>query len=526
MIQKAVVVSIFSILLLHPIAFAQNPFIKTFCDTTNSNSGQSILLTLDSGIIIVGSKDTCALLIKTDRNGDTLWTSYFNGGVWTMGTSVVETSDSGYMVFGSIRNNGQGYSDAYLAKLDNSGHFMWSKSLSRYSIGDYSIGNSIIQAVDSGYVLTGRTTNSSGFDIFLAKVDDNGSLVWSKRLGDANNSSECSALCKTFDGGYALTGLIYNASTHIGSALLIKTNGYGDTLWVKHFQVPGWPGYFMYSIVQDFDSGYVLAGNINASGPGGALDLSIMKTDSQGNLLWAKRYGGANSDRAYSIKQTSDSMFVIVGMSNSFGSGDWDIYMLKINGSGDTLFTKRIGNALDEMGYSLVKMSDQSLLITGLIGRAVQGKCKVLLVKTDSSGTSGCLESRTSTTVSPLFPVTISNSLPISFYGVLSNTTSHFYSGISTATFCSNVGLQEMARSETKIQVFPNPARNLITFRSYNFPKHPVVEIYDVYGKLLLTESFLGNDAIVDLTALANGLYVYKLVGQQIFQSGKFILFK
>lgn len=289
---------------------------KTF-GGTGDEDGRSVQQTSDSGYIITGSiYPREVLLIKTNATGNTLWTKTFYGGYRGAGYSVQQTFDSGYIITGY----GQTYSDSdpyvWLIKTDTSGNMVWSKTLG----GGH--GYSIQQTQDSGYVVTGWEYimyPSVSYDLFIRKASKSGSTVWSKLFATGNDDYGRS-VWQTSDGGYIVTG--YTSTWSGGAGWLIKVDAAGIELWDKRFGGTYTGGF---SVQQTFDGGYIITGRTESY----VADVYLVKTDSLGDTLWTRTYGGSNNDYGYSVQQTSDSTYIVAGYTESFGAGGSDVYLIK-----------------------------------------------------------------------------------------------------------------------------------------------------------------------------------------------------
>lgn len=152
-----------------------------------------------------------------------------------------------------------------------------------------------------------------------------------------------------------------------------------DTLWTRTYG--GTHGDFGWSVQQTTDGGYIISGWTYSFGPGtpDSCNIYIVKTDSLGDTLWTKAFGGTGDDRGYEVQQTTDGGYVVVGITKSFGGGDHDLWLLKIDMNGDTLWTKTYGGAGYEYGCSIQLTSDGGYIICGEFGG-------IWLLKTDANG--------------------------------------------------------------------------------------------------------------------------------------------
>jgi len=141
----------------------------------------------------------------------------------------------------------------------------------------------------------------------------------------------------TSDSGQIIVGSTDGFGAGSADVFLAKTDANGDLEWSKTYGgIAADNGYF---VQPTWDNGYIVLGETQSSGAG-LEDIFLIKTDSVGDTLWTKTYGGAALDIAYQVKQTNDSGYVLVGYTASFGSGADDIYVIKTDANGDTLWTK------------------------------------------------------------------------------------------------------------------------------------------------------------------------------------------
>jgi len=243
---------------------------------------------------------------------------------------------------------------------------------------------SVQHTSDGGYILAGWTDSfgAGDWDIFLIKTDANGNIIWAKTYGGTYTDGAYSVQ-QISDGGYIVAGLTASFGTGYGDIFLIKTDANGNIIWAKTYGGTGWDG--AYSVQQTSDGGYIVAGWTTSFGAGGR-DFFLIKTDANGNIIWAKTYGGTNDDNAYSVQQTSDGGYIVAGMTWSFGAGDWDIFLIKTDANGNIIWAKTYGGTDDEEAYSVQQTSDGGYIVAGWTTSFGAGGYDIFLIKTDASG--------------------------------------------------------------------------------------------------------------------------------------------
>jgi hypothetical protein len=192
-----------------------------------------------------------------------------------------------------------------------------------------------------------------------------------------------SSVQQTSDGGYIITGYTDLFGTGNNDAYLIKTDASGDTLWTKSYGGSGLDE--MNSVQQTSDGGYILAGRTSSFGAGW-WDAYLIKTDSAGNVLWTRTYGGTNDDDARSVQQTTTGGYIVLGGTQSFGHGGWDAYLIRADSNGDTLWTRTYGGTDLDAGNSVQQTSEGGYILAGTSYSFGAGNGDVYLIKTDSSG--------------------------------------------------------------------------------------------------------------------------------------------
>jgi len=303
--------------------------------------GTSIDEASDGGFIMAiltysYSSSSDILLVRTNSKGDTLWTKRFDDAINTMiGMSVQQTSDGGFIVFGNV--NGNSLNDGLVIKTDADGDTLWTY---RYDYSGEQLGRAVRETKDGSYIFAGKSqVHPPGYhwgdplyyNAWLMKLNADGDTLWNKKYGwagddEANWIEETS--CKP---GAPLFG--------DSDYWLFKTDTNGDTVWSATFGGDG--NDIGYSVAETTD-GYVIAGHTNSFGVGNN-DGWIVKTDAVGNELWNKTYGGPDDDLFFDIQPIRDGGFLLSGRTGMPSSGIFDVWIVKINSAGDTVWTQTLG---------------------------------------------------------------------------------------------------------------------------------------------------------------------------------------
>jgi len=207
------------------------------------------------------------------------------------------------------------------------------------------------------------------------------SEMWNQVYGGAG-ADFAHSLVETSDGGYAVAGCTSSFGAGGADFLLIKTDEYGTMEWNRTYGGIG--GDLAYSVVETSDGGFALAGVTDSFGAGGN-DFWLIKTDSFGNVEWNQTYGGTDSSIAYSLVETSDGGYALAGSSGSplyfpIGSGTTDFWLVKTDAYGNMEWNQTYGGTGDEVAYSLVETSDGGFALAG------EQSHNFWLVKTDAYG--------------------------------------------------------------------------------------------------------------------------------------------
>ncbi len=360
--MKVFVYSVIFALLLINFSFPQSVIWNHTYGGDAYDEANAVQKTLEGGYIFAGYTQSFGLgrygngyVVKTDENGDTLWTRLYGSDGMDVFADMVVTPDSGCIAVG-LTDTPTNFENIYVVKVDKNGNTVFEKN---FGGTEKDVALSIAPSDDGGFVMTGGTKSFSvgEEDLFLFKINSSGDSLWFKTYGTTGNDPGY-GINPTNDGGFIVTGL-YNWS----DAWLIKADANGDTIWTKTFGGTDYDE--ANSAIQTPDNGFVLCGSTSSMGAG-ELDAYVVKTDSLGNLEWENTYGGSGYDEGRRILSKPGGGYIILANTDSQISGEFNYYIISADENGDTLWTKTLGKTGGEdRCYDIQYTSGNNYIIAG-----------------------------------------------------------------------------------------------------------------------------------------------------------------
>lgn len=246
------------------------------------------------------------------------------------------------------------------------------------------LGEDISATSDGGFIVVGSTASSGdgNTDVYLLKIDSLCNKEWSWALGGLNNDWGY-AVRQTYDNGYIIAATSNSFGNGGYDAMLIKRDSFGNYEWQKTYGGNDWD--FAYDVVQTFDSGYVFCGE-TYNNTNGYSDVYVVKTNSIGDTVWTRTVGGTLIDKGNALIQTSDSNIVVAGLKNTL-SDSTQAYVLKFDKNGDLLWDSVYGGIGYEKLTDVIELQSGKYAFTGTSNSySVSNDLDHYYLKVDTSG--------------------------------------------------------------------------------------------------------------------------------------------
>ncbi|MFC2168858.1 CFI-box-CTERM domain-containing protein [Acidobacteriota bacterium] len=337
----------------------------------------------------------CLLFFVFSQTLNAQWARTYGGSEDDYASSIMQTFDGGYVVAGSTQSFGAGYDEFQIFKLASDGTIEWQKTFGG-NIYDYA--NSIRQTSDGGYILGGQIAiYNDGKYVFILKISSSGDVEWKHyyknplhTTPDPNSGldthrfgAEVRSIQQTNDGGYIAACQAYLSESDKYDIWILKLSPNGDVEWSRAYVGP--LDERVYSIKQTAEGGYIFAGHTNSYGTGN-YDLWILKIDLEGRIEWQKTYGGMQQEFAYSIVQTNGSGYIVAGSTFSYGAGKADFWLIKLSAKGNIEWQKTYGGSETETAYSIQQDFDGGYIVGGVTWSFGAGKNDIWILKLNVLG--------------------------------------------------------------------------------------------------------------------------------------------
>ncbi|ESU21408.1 hypothetical protein FEDK69T_24750 [Flavobacterium enshiense DK69] len=490
-----------------------------------------------------------------------VWRKYY-GGNSGEATSILKTSDGGYVIAGIAENSHSeavdfhGSRDGFIVKLNSLYELEWSKCYGTQGLDEI---KEIKQTSDGGYIFTGHTSlpyqpGSTLTDFWIVKIDSLGNVIWEKRYG-GTNEDYAKSVCEISTGGYLVTGSSRSADGHVGSSFgyddywVLKLDINGNIIFSKIYGGPR-NDYGMSSVVNQ-DGSYVVlgeafsyTGQVICRNPSTCeSDFWVVKCNNSGNIIWTKCFGPNYSGSNYfstphKIIKTTDGGYVLIGRGNSGDNpqGATDFWVIKIDSNGNLQWKNSYGGTEHDKALSIKQTVDGGYIVVGS-SYSSDGQVTVNLgqysvengwiIKINNNGVLQWQKTVGSSFfgydhLSDVVEVGTNEFIAVGKSGnsnddcFESNGRGFWVTKLATGT------LNSENFQFTDFEIYPNPTENLLKFRSNSNEIVSKVIIHDISGRKVF-ELNSENITEVDITTLTKGVYTITISNKNYSNSRKII---
>ena len=307
------------------------------------------------------------MLNKISSNGDNIiWTNVFGTQKRNLsgGIKIIEND---LLLFGqTVQNNtSQLIDDVFLRRYNTNGDLIWENYYGKSARNDdeHIGGFSVLDDNEILFSAYNLTKNGSVRDGYIAKTDANGEYIWSFRYDSIPSVTESIKNVFSLSNSYYASGEMKLSAVNKQPVFLMRTNQNGEILWWKHYNIFNKSNVFHYTSEPLSDGNILIVGGIEYTSTN--KDILLIKTDSDGNVLWSKSIGGSKNEQVFSIVESDDNNIYLCGITNSFGMGSNDGLLIKISLDGDILWSKTYGGDQEDKFNDIRQANNGDLVVVG-----------------------------------------------------------------------------------------------------------------------------------------------------------------
>ena len=360
----------------------------------------SVEQTSDGGYILVGQTNSFGAsgfdgwILKTDENGNVLWNFTYGGPLDETFKSVYETSDHGFLIAGTTDSYGKGDSDFWIVKVDSNGTAQFNKTIG--TSGNDNLAQ-MIRTSDGNFAITGRYHNASKSytaDVWLIKVNETGDAVWNHTYGGERYDVPYT-VTELSTGGYAIATWTGNTPTDPdqGDVMVIKVNENGIQEWNSTYGIVG--GTDIPARIVETSDGGVLFTAFSRYANALQEQIAVVKLNATGSIIWNKDFGGSDHDWGNPLLKVNGGYFVL-GHTFSYGPGNGDNILIKIDEDGNQIFNQTNGLPQDDDFFWDIKSTSDSNYICAGMSASTYGNKDGWLVKIGNATTTTTTTTTTS----------------------------------------------------------------------------------------------------------------------------------
>lgn len=428
--------------------------------------------------------------LTTYLKAQQVWSKTFNMPTNVIAHSIAITPNNDFIVVGEYNYYNFGYfEDLYVAKLDQQGNMLWSKT---HDLGyTYVTARDIQNTADGGFIVSGDINGN----LLVLKLNAVGDTLWSRNYG-GNYEEEGHSVKQSSDGGFAIGGMTYDVNFGLRDPYIVKVDSSGNFSWDGHWGANNYE--YGYDLEVTQDNGFALAGFHNDN----YNDAYLIKTDALGDTMWTKKYHLLGYDYAYTLEETQDAGFILGGSTKGgLASSDDQFFILKTNSTGQKLWHKIFYrptsyNQVEDIeqttdgGYAFIG-SNQELMKTNSLGDSswsIQLPYNYAYKDLEETADKGfVIVGETSTPFSSSFIVVKTDSL---------------------GNYSSITNIRNVSDSGFELELYPNPSSDIL-YIDQKSSQSTDVEILNSTGQKVLTTTIHQTVNSINIEHLPQGTYLF-----------------
>lgn len=484
----------------------------------------------------------CLIGLNSALCQEIAWEQSYGGLSEDYAMTLEETDDGGFVVAGDSESDSidvsgnNGSDDVWVYKVDSEGHMIWEEN---YGGSGNDFANAIKQTDDGGFIVAGVSTsddgdvsgNYGGQDYWVLKLDSLGNLKWEQNYGGTQDDYAYT-VHQTHDQGFIVGGYSHSSAWDVGDnygesdCWLIKLDSAGELLWEQNYG--GHREEYLYSVAPTRDSGFALAGRTNSSSYDvssrhGKEDFWIIKVNNRGQLEWEETYGGSEYDAAWSVQQTHDGSFIVLGDSESSdqdvsgNNGNIDVWALKLDSARNIEWEANYGGSSTDYSYTVRQTRDSNFVLGGQVRSSDKDIAEAYngydfwVLKVDEGGSILWENTYGGNARDKLFALAVTDNQEIiaggmtgSSDGDVSGNKGRYDSWILKIREADPASSLQLSNHE--VIVYPNPAYDRLQIAS----ESPIqgYRIYAITGKIVQAGPLQGKEEAVSIRKLSPGSYM------------------
>lgn len=300
--------------------------------------------------------------------------------------ALAPAPDGGFLAVGETDPQRRCQWDGWLVRVDAEGSILWQKSLGTAK-GEWI--DHAEPTPDGGFILVGICDwTPGGGDGWVVRLDDEGKVLWQYTLG-GEGYDELLGAAATPDGGFILSGYTFSAGAGGSDLWLVKMSARGAVEWQRTYGGPLYEGAsFALPVRRTSDGGYVIVSAGEGTDPAGleGAELWVLKVRAGGEVEWAYAYGGPGLEYGFGVQEASNGDLLVAGTTTSFGSGGTDFWILRLDSRGRAVWQQTFGGEGEDYAYWIREISGNDLLVCGITDSFGAGGVDYWLLRLRSDG--------------------------------------------------------------------------------------------------------------------------------------------